>query len=88
MSLELTTTPNSLDDIETRLKKSKNLKIVCIAICEMGHFIPMSHIAEELKDRGHEVHVITNNYNKDRCSSIINAFGGTIHVTNDTVKSE
>ena len=30
----------------------------------MGHFIPLTHIAEELSERGHECYVITQNYGK------------------------
>jgi hypothetical protein len=46
----------------------------------------MSNIVEELTDRGHEVHVITNNYNKDKCIKIIEAIGATMHVTKDNIK--
>ena len=38
----------------------KVLKIACIAVGAMGHFIPLTHCATALKQRGHDVYVITN----------------------------
>ena len=52
----------------------------------MGHFLPMSHIVEELHDRGHEVHVVTNNYNEEKCAKIIKAIGCILHVTDDSIQ--
>lgn len=40
--------------------KIPKLKIACVAIGEMGHLIPVAHIADSLVKRGHEVHFITN----------------------------
>jgi hypothetical protein len=40
----------------------KHLKIACISLAEMGHLIPIVHIAEELSSRGHDVTVICNQF--------------------------
>ena len=53
-------TPLISSDIETRQNKSKCLKIVCVVIPNHGHMIPMSHLAEGLKDRGHDVTLVSN----------------------------
>ena len=36
-----------------------NFTVCVVAIPEMGHFIPVMHIAEGLVERGHTVYVIT-----------------------------
>ena len=41
------------------VKKSK-LKIGCVCIGMMGHFLPMENVASALKEAGHEVYIITN----------------------------
>jgi hypothetical protein len=46
-----------------RLQKSKNnLKIAMVTIPDLGHFIPMLRIGEELAKRGHQVTYITPSY--------------------------
>lgn len=45
----------------------KSMKIVITCTPEMGHFIPMSHIGEELAQRGHTVIFITMKYGGEKC---------------------
>jgi len=52
------TTPLN-NDFEERINKSKCLKIVCVALPAHGHMTPLSHIAEGLKDRGHDVTMVS-----------------------------
>ena len=47
------------DDIETRFKKVKKLKLGLVCIPNYGHMYPMSQLAKALVDKGHDVHVIT-----------------------------
>ena len=60
----------------------KPLKIAVIAISEMGHLIPMSHLADALIKRGHDVWFITNNdsYNDGKASKMLTAIGCTNQV--------
>ena len=56
-------------------QKQKKIKVACVAMAEMGHFIPITHIADALIRRGHEVYVITNNdaHNDHKASMILNS---------------
>ena len=54
----------------------------------MGHFLPMMHIAEELKDRGHDVTVISNEYGGERIKNIIEEAGCTAAITKDGISKE
>ena len=45
---------------------------------ELGHFIPMSHLAEELVSRGHTVHMLTLDYGKDRVEKLCKDIGITL----------
>lgn len=51
------------------------MKVACVAVAEMGHFIPITHIADALIRRGHDVYVITNNdeHNDHKASMILNS---------------
>jgi UDP:flavonoid glycosyltransferase YjiC (YdhE family) len=64
------------------------MKIVCISMAEMGHFIPIMHIAEELQSRGHDVTVLTNEVGKEKCVKMINSIGCKPLVTNDGLNRE
>ena len=57
--------------------QKKQLRIVCCAIAEMGHFIPMSHLADALMEAGHTVYFVTNedSYNDHKSSKILTAIG-------------
>ena len=63
------------------------MKIVAIALPEMGHFIPVLHIAEELASRGHEVSVLTAEYGKEKCTPMIESAGCTAVFTQDGMDS-
>ena len=54
----------------------------------MGHFLPMINIAEELSERGHDVTVLTNQYNEEKCRKIIEQAGCTAVITQDGVSRE
>ena len=45
--------------IEMRFTKAKKLKLGLVCCGNYGHMHPMSQLAKELCERGHEVHVIT-----------------------------
>ena len=53
------------------------LRIVCVAFSEMGHFMPMSHVACALIEQGHEVFFITNEdkYNGNKSSKVLTSIG-------------
>ena len=56
---------------------AKPYKIACVAVSEMGHLIPMSHIVETLQKRGHDVYFITQNdkYNDHKASKLMTQIG-------------
>ena len=64
------------------------MKIVIISIQDMGHMIPMLHIAEELSSRGHDVTVLSNEYAKDQCEKMITSKGCTPLFTRDGLDKE
>ena len=66
----------------------KGMKIAIVSWAEMGHFIPVSNIGEELLARGHEVTFITHNYGKERCTKLVEAFGARCVTTNDSFVKE
>ena len=66
MSIELTTPNYESLTLEQRIEKSRHLKIVITCTPNMGHMVPSSHIAEALKEAGHEVTMITINCEKTR----------------------
>jgi len=47
----------------------------------MGHFIPVSHLGDELQSRGHEVHVITIDSEVDNIKKICEANNLKLHLT-------
>ena len=47
------------------------MKIVCISLSDMGHMIPIIHIAEELASRGHDVTVLSSESGKEKCEKMI-----------------
>lgn len=63
--------------IDTDQGDFKPLRVVCCSIQEMGLFIPMSHIAHALIEKGHEVFFLSNNdsYNGGKGSQILNDIG-------------
>ena len=53
-------TPSTeLSTIEYRLQKLQKLNIVCVATPHFGHMYPMSRIAIALKDKGHNVQLVS-----------------------------
>ena len=51
------------------------IKIAVISVPEMGHLLPMVHIAQELTERGHDVTCILPEYNKEKCNKILGDSG-------------
>lgn len=65
--------------------KIPKLKIACVAIGEMGHLIPVAHIADALVKRGHEVHFITNcdEFVVEKAKIFLHPIGVKVHFTDD-----
>lgn len=57
---------NTPDNLEQRVARSEHLKIAVVCIGEMGHMIPVIQLSDELVSRGHDVHFITSDYNKEK----------------------
>lgn len=57
----------------------KKLKVACVAVCAMGHFIPMQNVATSLKDAGHDVTIITNG--NDQMKAKTSSFGEKYDIT-------
>ena len=53
--------------------------MTCIPL--LGHFIPMTHLAEELISRGHEVQIITLDYGLSSIEKICSDIGLKVHTT-------
>jgi UDP-N-acetylglucosamine:LPS N-acetylglucosamine transferase len=47
------------------------MKIVLAAFPEMGHFTPIVRLAKYLSDKGHDIHIITFVYNKEKVDTMI-----------------
>lgn len=61
---------NPTEAIELKLEKSKKLKILMVTIAEMGNFMPILNIANELRSRGHSVTILTNHYHLEKMRKI------------------
>ena len=70
------------------MKSEKPLKIALISVAEMGHFLPIIHIAEELAQRGHDVGVICNEHGKEKCTKYIEEAGCKSLITADGITRE
>ena len=74
-------------DYEEKFQKIKTgLKVAIVCFAELGHFIPCAHLGEEIVSRGHNVTFITNNYGKERCTKMVEAFGAKCIATNDSLQ--
>ena len=68
--------------IEERIEKSKAMTVVCCVTPNYGHMFPMSRIAIELQDRGHNVHIVTLKCAKAAgVPKIFEGTGVTVHMT-------
>ena len=63
-------------------------KFAVICFPEMGHFLPMIHIAEELKSRGHDVTFISCKYGEEKCRKYIEGIGCKALITQDSITRE
>ena len=65
-------TPLLNNDLEQRIHKSRNLHIVLISHSDMGHMMPLYHVAAALKERGHQITIVSmdNEKGKDVCSKL------------------
>lgn len=61
------------------------MRVACISICAMGHFIPMTKCAEALAAAGHEVWFVTNDNEliKQRAEQMLLPYGIKMHYTAD-----
>lgn len=50
-----------------KLNGKKGLTILLTSFSDMGHFIPLVHMAEEMERRNHTVHIMTTSYGVDKC---------------------
>ena len=66
---------------EERLERSKHLKVAITVVPLLGHFIPVSHLGDELQSRGHEVHVITIDYQTENLKKICEQNNLKLHLT-------
>lgn len=69
--------------LDEKLEKVKKLKIAVCSIPSLGHFIPMSKIAESLMEAGHEVHFVTlgNYISNEKAPKILGPIGCKIVLT-------
>ena len=79
-------------DVSKRIEKSQNgLRIAIFAIHEMGHFLPVSKLGDELASRGHKVNFVLPKGLKDdpKINKIVGGISGAqIIVTEDTFSLE
>lgn len=69
-------TPTSGDDVEAIIGKSKKLRIVTMAMGEMGHFFPITRVTAALEKAGHEVlAVFTNGYAEEKARNVLEHHG-------------
>ena len=63
------------------------LKIVCVTIGEMGHFVQIVKCATALAERGHDVHIVTNGheYIREKAKKFVSSCI-TVHHTDDGLK--
>ena len=66
----------------------KGMTVAIVSFSQMGHFIPMSYIGEELINRGHNVTFIVNNFGKSKCTKMVESFGAKCITTNDSFSEE
>jgi len=69
-------------------EETRTMTICALAIPEMGHFLPIMQIAEELASRGHTVHVVTLCYFKEKCQKMIEDAGCIPKFTDENLKRE
>ena len=50
------------EQLSARFEKAKRLNIAVMSIAEMGHYIPMIHLAQALEKANHSVTIFTNAY--------------------------
>lgn len=71
----------------TKDGKIPKLKVACVVIGEVGHMIPVAHIADALVKRGHEVHFVTNSddFVREKAKIYLHPIGVKVHFTDDKV---
>ena len=73
--------------LKEKLEKSKNnIKIAMVSLPDLGHFIPMLRIGEELSKRGHQVTYIIPKYAFNDRKILTGQIGCNCICTNDTFK--
>ena len=54
----------------------------------MGHLLTIAELGNELVSRGHEFHLVTNNYAGEKATKLAEEFGLQCHFTNDNIARE
>lgn len=85
--IEITLKLNLLNE---RVAKSRNLKIACVVVPNYGHMFPISHLGDLLKQRGHDVYVITigNKEGRKRAPNVCGQYGLKIIYTDGPEQTE
>ena len=65
------------DTLEQRIQKSRSLNIVLVSIPNMGHLSSIGHIGEAMKERGHNITVISmdNAKGREMCPKMFDRMG-------------
>ena len=56
--------------MKERFQRAKKLHVVLTVYAEMGHFICIVHLMRALEKAGHTCTLLTNNYERERCTNI------------------
>jgi UDP:flavonoid glycosyltransferase YjiC (YdhE family) len=64
--------PKLVELVQERIEASKKLRIVAIALGEMGHLLPVVRLVAALEASGHEVAaILTNGGARERATAIL-----------------
>lgn len=74
----------------TDIQGKKILKVACVVVSFLGHFIPISNCATALKEAGHDVYIITNgnDFAREKAKIFAEKFGIKMVFTECGLKNE
>ena len=49
--------------------QGQGMNILIVSFSDMGHFVPLVHLAEEMERRHHKVTMLTTNYGVEKCKN-------------------
>jgi len=86
-SRKLASLPRPHFSVQERLDRVKRIRVALIAVSEWGHVVPISNLAKELQDRGHDVHIIISSYNGENIAKMLreNSKIENVIVTDDKI---